>query len=192
MLVRPKRKRNRRQVVYHRHRMPILREVDRSNKKLARLASLHTNMRKLLRHINRKLFLFFFTASRTKNPPKLPLISAKRADEAALSSIAFDPQHSEQRPAAAQRTNPRRSQHRRYRRPPRNKRGVRLQKCSRKKLRKRPNLLIEAPPNFPVRRQECHPRIGRHCRNFSSRRGESVRSVLFNERKKIAKMRKQE
>jgi len=152
MLMRPKRKWNRREIIHHWHCMPILRKINRPNEKLASVANLYTNMRKLLRHINRKLLFFFFAARRTQDSPKLPLISAKRTDQAPLPAVPFDPQHSEQRPPTAQRANPRRRQHRRHRRTRRNESSIRLQKRPWEKLRKGPNLLIEAPSNFPIRR----------------------------------------
>src|SRR5580658_3741897 len=124
MLVRPERQRNRREIVHHWHRISILREIDRSNKKLASLASLHPNMRELLCHIHRKFLLFFLPARGAQNPPELPLVRAKRADHAALSAVALDPQHSKQCPPAAQRTHTRRCQNRRHGSPSRDIRSV--------------------------------------------------------------------
>src|SRR5271165_437359 len=124
MLMRPKRKRNRREIVHHRDGIAIFRQVDRSNIKLASLASLHTNMWKLLRDIHGQFFFFLFPASGTKNPPKLPLMAAKRTDHAALPAVTFEPQHSKQGPPSAQRANSRRRQNRRHRRLSREIRGI--------------------------------------------------------------------
>src|ERR1700730_7455941 len=140
--------------------MPVFRHVNRSNIKLAGLASLYSNMRKLFRDIHRQLLLVLFTTSRTQDSPELPLISAKRTNHVALSPVAFQPQHSIERPSPAQRASLRRRQHWGYRRPLRKVPGVRLQKRAWEKLRKCPDLLIEHSAQFPIGRQKCDPRFG--------------------------------
>ena len=126
------------------------------------------------------------------NPSELPLMSAKRTNHAALSPIAFQPQHSKERPPPAQRTNSRRLQHRRYCRPPRQVSGVRLQKRPREKLCKRPNLLIEHSSQFPIRRQKCDPRFGWQRRNLPRSRCQCVGSILLHQRKEIPEVRQQQ
>src|SRR5580704_3668437 len=146
-------------------------------------------MRKLLRDIHGKFLLFFLSANGAKNPQELPLIAAKRTDHAALPAIAFEPQHSEQRPPATQRANSWRCQHWRHGSPPSDICSIRLQKRPRKKLRKCPNLLIEQSAKLPIRTQKCDPRIGRHCGKLACGCGQLIRSILFHERKKIPEVR---
>lgn len=150
VLVRPERQRNRRKVVNDRHRVAILREVDRSNKKHACVASLHANVRKLLRDVNRKFLFILLAACRTEDAPEAPLISAKGANQESFSSVSFHSHYSQHRLSAAQRALSRRLQHRRDRRPACHAGGVRLQKSPQKELFERSNFLAGKPSVFPI------------------------------------------
>src|SRR6476661_587875 len=108
VLVRPQCQWNRREIVHNRHCTPVLCEVDCSNIELARFASLHANVRELLRDVDRKFALFDFAASGAQDAPEIPLVSAKRTHHGALSPVAFDSQHPEQWPRLTKRTHQRR------------------------------------------------------------------------------------
>jgi hypothetical protein len=89
----PQRKRNGSQVIHQWYRVSVLGKVDGSQIKFTGLASLHPDVRKLLRDIYRELTFRFFSASRTKNPPKLPLLQAERTQQESFATVTFRPKH---------------------------------------------------------------------------------------------------
>lgn len=97
-----------RQIIDQRNRVTVLGEVDGAQITLATLAALHANVRELLGNVNGQLVLALFTAGGTQNAPKLPLERTDRADERAPATVAFGPQHADDRASATKRADARR------------------------------------------------------------------------------------
>src|SRR5580704_12047003 len=71
VLLRPQTQRHRRDIIHQRHCIAILRQIDRPQKTLAGLATLHADVRKLLGDIHRKFLLVFLPTRSAKNPPEV-------------------------------------------------------------------------------------------------------------------------
>src|SRR5258708_3896748 len=100
----PQRQRNRREIVHDRNGTTVGSEVDRAQIGFTGVASIDSNMRQLVGHVDRQLLFVLLTATRTEDPSKLPLGEAKRADQAALAPVAPGPQHAQKWRRLAART----------------------------------------------------------------------------------------
>src|SRR5258708_15482710 len=154
-LVRPEGKGNGRQIVDDRHGVSVLRQINGSQIKLAGVAALHANVRKLLRHVHRQFLFVFLAASRAKNSPEVPLLQTKGTQQPALPAVAFLPQDSQQRSRTAARADPVGCGKRRLREPPSKKLRVRLQKRAEHKFLQR-----LAPANLRLRPGNRSPTKG--------------------------------
>src|ERR1700674_5760740 len=188
--MRPKRERNRREVINNRDGVAIFCEVDRSKIKLAGIAGFDTDVRELLRYIHRQLVLCFFAARRAENPSEFPFLRTKRTEQKSFPAVAFRPQHAQKRPRPAQRANSRRHNNGS---PPHlcgAKLRIGLKECARNELGERANLLIVDTRMLPVSFQARNPGIRRQqghlMRSFPQRR----RSMLFDRGKKAPKVGK--
>ena len=96
MLIRPEREWYRAEVIYKRHGVAILHQVDRADEELACVATFHANVRELRRDVNRQLPFLVFATGRAKNPPKFPFVQAKRTLQEPFGAISLRTQHSKQ------------------------------------------------------------------------------------------------
>src|ERR1700737_1881771 len=77
LLLGPQIKRDRRHLIHDRFGQPAFRKVHRLDVAPATVAALHPDVFEFLRGVDRKLSGILFPASRTDDPPELPLRQAK-------------------------------------------------------------------------------------------------------------------
>src|SRR5713101_9467930 len=73
-VVGPEGKGNGRQIVDNGHGIPIRRQINGPQIKLAGVAALHANVGKLLRNVHWQFFFVLLAASSAKNSPEVPLL----------------------------------------------------------------------------------------------------------------------
>src|SRR5438270_7135693 len=98
MLFRPKAQRDRRQFIYNRNCIAVLRQIDGLDVMMAAIAGFNANVLELVSSVNYQLLDVFFPARGAQQPPEFPFVRTKTANERTLSPISLRPKDPGLRP----------------------------------------------------------------------------------------------